>query len=218
MTSPPGGTKYWYLKNFSFFECLTDQEFEDLARMAQMHLLPRKAFVSVHEEDVRYVYFVKRGHLKIARLVDDRELIVDVISPGEFFGELTGSATSDEMAEALDEATICVFRYDDFVQILDRNPKLNREILKQVGDRLLRFKERLVDIAFRDARSRVAGFIIRYAGELGYLTHQEIAYLTGLSRQTVTQIMNAFREEGLIDFDRTGIRVIGWKELHELSA
>jgi CRP/FNR family transcriptional regulator len=210
--------KYWYLKNLSFFECLTDQEFDDLARMAQMHLLPRKAFVYGREDETHYVYFVKRGHLKIARMVDGRELIVDVISPGEFFGEITGTSIVDEVAEALDEATVCVFRTDDFVRILDANPKLNREILKHVGDRLVRFKERLVDIAFRDARSRVAGFIVRYAEELGFLTHQEIAFLTGLSRQTVTQTLNAFREDGLITFDRSGIQVVQMDELREMSA
>lgn len=213
----------WYLKNFSFFECLSESEFEEFARLAQLQVLPRKGFVFYSDDDGEYVYFLKRGHVKLSRLLPDgKEAILDVVSPGEFFGQIEsrqrGTETSEDVVEALDEALICVFRRTDFEKILDENPKLNREVLKQVGDRFLRFQERMIDIAFRDARSRVASFVLRYATEIGYLTHQEIAYLTSLSRQTVTVHLNEFRDAGLISFDRQGISVLDEDGLKHVSS
>ena len=179
-------------------------------RVTQVQVLPKKQFIDTRSIDLEFVYFLKQGHLKLTRmLADGKEVILDIVSPGEFFGELThNEAPSQEIAEALDDATVCVFLRSDFEQILKTNPAFNREILKQVGNKLVRFQERMINIAFSDAESRVASFVLRYAHELGYLSHQEIAYLTGLSRQTVTMQLNDFRERGLITFDRSGITVL----------
>ena len=40
-----------------------------------------------------------------------------------------------------------------------------------------------------------------------YLSHQEIAMVTGTARQTVTTILNQLRSEGLIDFSRAGLTI-----------
>jgi len=71
---------------------------------------------------------------------------------------------------------------------------------------------------FKDARTRVVEFIKEMGEERGkkvgfetliknYLTHQDIANLTGTSRQTVTTIMNKLRDQNLINFDRRRILI-----------
>jgi CRP/FNR family cyclic AMP-dependent transcriptional regulator len=40
-----------------------------------------------------------------------------------------------------------------------------------------------------------------------YLTHKDIAALTGTSRQTVTTILNELKEKNIINFDRRRILV-----------
>jgi CRP-like cAMP-binding protein len=40
-----------------------------------------------------------------------------------------------------------------------------------------------------------------------YLTHEDIARLTGTSRQTVTTLINKFTDEGLLTVDRQNITI-----------
>lgn len=84
---------------------------------------------------------------------------------------------------------------------------------------LIKRLERKMDLLyFKDARTRVVELLVDLARRMGKpeqdtteisakLTHEEIAQLTGNSRQSVTTILNSLREEGLIDYDRNKIKV-----------
>ena len=98
------------------------------------------------------------------------------------------------------------------------NPKLNFEVTRTIGDRLMKVERRLESLVFKDARQRILDFIYNNAIEKGMkvgfgmklkhdLTHQDIANLTATSRQTVTIVLNELREAELINFDRKSILI-----------
>ena len=112
--------------------------------------------------------------------------------------------------------------------MLLHNPLLNLQLTKWVGFRLRRFEEKMSDLAFKDVTKRIISFLVRYADDFGkikegtvqissLLSHQEIAYLTAASRQTVTTVLNELREKGLIDFTRKTLTIRNLKELQALS-
>jgi CRP-like cAMP-binding protein len=87
-----------------------------------------------------------------------------------------------------------------------------------MGFRFRKLERRLESLVFKDARTRVVEFILELAQERGqkvgfetmvksHLTHQDIANLTGTSRQTVTTILNDLRDRNLINFDRRKILI-----------
>ena len=88
-----------------------------------------------------------------------------------------------------------------------------------MGQRVVYTQKRLESLLFKDAKTRVAEYVLEQADRNGrtlhdgsvvlrnYLTHQEIASYTGTSRQTVTTVLNQFRENELLDFDRKKITV-----------
>ena len=51
----------------------------------------------------------------------------------------------------------------------------------------------------RSGYSKKVGFEVMFRN---YLTHKDIASLTGTSRQTVTTVLNDLKEKNLINFDR----------------
>ena len=134
---------------------------------------------------------MKDGHVKISRVSEDgREMILDVLGPGEVFGELSiiEEGSRNEFAEALDDILICTISKSDFEMMLMQNPNLNFQLAKRIGLRLRKFEEKLSDLAFKDVSKRIIGFLVRHAEEFGkikqgivtvksFLSHQEIAYL-----------------------------------------
>jgi CRP/FNR family transcriptional regulator, cyclic AMP receptor protein len=215
-------SKFWYLKNINVFEGMSDEEMSRIDAMARMSSVRPNQPIAFPDEIMRNIYVLKSGHVKISRIDSDgHELILEVVGPGEMFGELAllgdqeGSGASD-MIQALDDVLICAFRRDMFEQMMRDNPDLTIRITKRIGLRLRKFEQRVTGLVFRDVRQRVLSFLLEYAEKFGkirsgvvtipmHLSHQEIAMLTGSARQTVTSTLNALRNEGLIDFSRSGI-------------
>jgi len=87
-----------------------------------------------------------------------------------------------------------------------------------IGKRLKRAESRLESLIFKDARSRIIDFlkdsVERRGRQVGFemmfkhsLTQQDIANLTGTSRQTVTSVLNELKKDNLIYFTRKSILV-----------
>jgi CRP-like cAMP-binding protein len=223
-------SKFWYLKHFNLFDGMDDKTMHRVDSMSSMSSAKPRQPIYFPDEPSQAIFLLKEGHVKISRITDDgKEMILDVLGPGEIFGELSltdGGAPRNEMAEALDDAVICTVRKQDFELMLRANPELNVEVTKRIGLRLKRFEERVTDLMFKDVRKRIASFLVRYAEELGkirggivtikvHLSHQDIALLTGSARQTVTTTLNEFRSLGLIEFSRSAIVL---KQLEKLRA
>ena len=98
------------------------------------------------------------------------------------------------------------------------NHLLSVKILNLIGERLRRAENRLEALIFKDARTRIVDFLkdtaSRRGRRVGYetlvkhsMTQQDIANLTGTSRQTVTSVLNELRKSNLIYFNRKSILI-----------
>lgn len=226
-------TKFWYLKHFNMFDDMDEGSMKRVDSMSRMQTVKTHQSIYFPEEPTRSIFFLKEGHVKISRISQDgREVILDVVGPGEIFGEVglpdQEAAGRNEMAAALDEAVVCTMKREDFESLLRMNPNLHLEVTKRVGLRLRKIEERITDLLFKDTKERIASFLVRYAEEFGKMKHgvvtvgnsltqQEIALLTGSARQTVTSTLNEFRSMGILDFSRSTIVIKDFSKLKRLS-
>ena len=138
-------------------------------------------------------------------------------------GETERTETAQSLKEEVEYYTI---RVSDFQRIVFGNPALSKKVLSLFGKRMIAAEHKLEDLIFKDARSRIVGFLHQVVTErgrrVGYemllkhsLTHQDIANITCTSRQTVTLVLNELRKENLIYFNRGRILV---RDMDELAA
>ena len=117
-----------------------------------------------------------------------------------------------------DNTTICPMNIDDMKELMAHNKALNLKIYKLLGLRIKKLERKVESLVFKDSRTRIVEFLRDWANEKGkkvgfetmmknYLTHKDIAALTGTSRQTVTTILNELKEKNIINFDRRRILV-----------
>ena len=103
--------RLWYIKNAALFSWLEEEELQTLAERSEMTSCKRNTRLFFAEEPSDNIYLVKEGRIKLLRAnIEGREVILDILGPGEIFGEL---ALVDEehrshSAEASRKACPCI--------------------------------------------------------------------------------------------------------------
>lgn len=213
-------SKIWYLENFNLFTCLQLEDRVKLAALAIMEHKPKNSTIYFPQDSCTTIFLVKKGKIKISRMAPngrERELILDMLGPGEIFGELalTGQDNRDEIAEAAEDTLICSFRSSDFENVLKENPALSLQVTKLIGLRLKKVQTRLENLFFKNAAERIIDFIKELALTHGRIlpdnngivikvnmTHADIAKLTATNRQKVTSVLNELEKQDLIHYSR----------------
>lgn len=106
---------------------------------------------------------------------------------------LLGQQMHDNFAEALDDVVVCVMSRADVHRFLLSDPRISIRISEILGRRVAELERRLTDTVFKNVPQRIAATLCLLAGEqqkrpLGRgvqlaLTHEQIAALTGTSRE-----------------------------------
>ncbi len=224
-------TKFWYLKHFNILEAVDKATMMKLNDMTTMSTVKANQPIYFPDEQSASIFFLKEGRVKISRISPEgQEIILDIIGPGELFGELgliDPNSDRDEIAQTMEETLICTMRVKDFESLMMGDPNLNLKVTKWMGLRLRKFEERIPDLMFKDVNKRIVGFLAKYAEEFGKikdgvvtirpaLSHQDIGYLTGCARQTVTTVLNKLRSDEIIDFDRKHLLIKDYNKLKTL--
>lgn len=218
----PGKTKIWYLQNFNLFDGLDKESMEALGKNAKMRMSKKKEILYFPEDPSDTIYMLKEGKVKISRIsAEGKTTTLGLVGPGEIFGEaaLLGQDKHENIAEAAEDAVICVINKNMFQGLMDMNPKLQRKIYKFIGFRFRKVEALLEDLVFKTAQERIESFLKRYVQDFGkkmvdgwmvrpFLTHQEIADLTATARQTVNVVLNDLARNGFIKFSRRNFRVL----------
>jgi CRP/FNR family cyclic AMP-dependent transcriptional regulator len=214
--------KVQFLGKLHVLAPLNPAELEQLATCAIHRRVPKFQFIFMPDEPADQLYFLLRGRVKTGTFsVDGREVIKEILHPDVLFGDLAlaGEARRSEFAQALhDEVEFLSVRVSDFQQLMQQNQRLVFACLQHLSQRLQRVEERLAKLVLKDARERIIEFLVETAGREGrrvgyetlvkhHLTQQDIANLTGTSRQTVTSVLNDLRKSNLIYFNRNSILI-----------
>ncbi|MFQ5627825.1 MAG: Crp/Fnr family transcriptional regulator [bacterium] len=219
----PKSTKLWHFENFDLFSELSASSLHELANQTEMREFQKKEIITFPPTYKKFIHFLKKGHVKIYRLSEDgQEVILEVLGPGEIFGDLPYDEEPDEdiveVAEALDDSLLCTMCQEKFSQFVTVHPALNRRLLKWMVLRFRRIESRLEDLVCKDARHRIYSFLKQYAQDFGkrrngqiimpkFLSQEEIAYVTATSRQTVASTLNDLRRDGVLDFTRSSMTI-----------
>lgn len=187
---------------------------------------PRKVpsgTILIHEgERSDDIYVVNAGRLNVF-LADEagRELILNELGPGRWFGELSldGMPRSASVM-AVEDSRVTKVRAADFKAFLASDPEAAFELLVSVI-RLARNVTRAAGhLALMDVYGRFARWLLDHAQEIdgvltvpGRHTDQGIADRIGATREMVNRVKNGMQESGLVAFRRDRIEIRDGVEL-----
>lgn len=225
----------WYLDNIDLYEILCPHKVKGYAD---------KHFICHNKNDIIYnqstpdrnVYLISKGKVKVVNYSEDgNEIIKAILTKGELFGEksLLGEMKKDENAIAMvDNTLLCPLSVDKMYELMRKNGRFSLEISKIIGFRLKKMERRLERLLFKDAKTRLIEFIQDLMEEQSqesaesehtfiidhFYTQQDIANLIGTTRETVTKLLNQFKQEGILEYSRKTIVVHQRDDLFKMSA
>jgi CRP-like cAMP-binding protein len=175
-----------------------------------------------HEQgSAERVLVLQSGFVKLSRLSEEgREVILAIRGPGDLLGEqsaLDGHPRS-ATAVALDPVAAIVMSSDEFVRLLEKEPRVALVVLRMMSHRLREADLQRMGLSLQDATARVAARILEMAGRFGEdsgegleiplpISQEELAGWTGCSRDSVVKALQSMRNVGWIETGRRRITV-----------
>ncbi len=156
------------LKRFQFFESMEESELRFLAEHLQReHYTPGQRIV---EENMagKGLYLIVGGEVKVIKERQDADsLILAVLRPGDFFGEMSlfdGGPHSAPVIAGTDTELLILER-DDFLKLMETDPiaslKITVRVAKVLSFRLRTANEKLLAVSPKDGKP-LFGYISEY--------------------------------------------------------
>ena len=202
-------------------DALSPAEVNDLHSRARPRRYARGVPLFYEFEAPDHVVTLLKGRVKVTRLSEEgREVLLAVRGPGDVLGELSAidgdprSAT----ATALEAVEGLVLSTSDFLEYLERHPRVAIELLKMVSRRLRDSDQKRLEFGAQDTMGRVAARIVELADRFGEpiegtlridlpITQEELAGWSGCSREAVSKALQGMRALGWLETARREIIV-----------
>lgn len=208
------------LQKLPLFNGVSDNDLLPLAAQCHIDDFEENTVIFYEGQPCDRLWIVLKGQVKIARHSgDNREVILEIMSPGEFFG---GAAIylpkHPATASAMTAVKTVSCTSQAYTQFLQTHPTIALRLIRMLGQRLFNFVE-MNALAGERVERRLAHILLKLAKRTGRpdpegtlltiaLSRQDLADMAGTTIETAIRLMSRFRSEGLIKTRRGGYIVI----------
>ena len=213
------------LKSVSLFYDLSEKELGYISSRMIAKKFETGNLIFMENSEGEKCFFVAEGSVKVTRLSEDgKEVILAMLNKGEFFGEmalLDGESRSANVI-ALENTEVLTLNREDFLSVLQDYPQIAIQLLKEMAHRLRKSDRQIASLSLSDAEKRIALCILRFADEQGIIKNgevkipkipiqQDIANMSGTSRETVSRALNLLEKENYIKRDGRELVIKSYK-------
>jgi CRP/FNR family transcriptional regulator, cyclic AMP receptor protein len=207
------------LEQSPLFAVLTNEERLMLAQNVSIQTYTKHQLVYKPGQSALKVYVLLKGVIKVAVHAEKKDIIKYIVQRGGLFGEscLTGDALRRDFAYVMGDAVeVLEIELSMINSLMKRNFTFAQSLLHFLGDRLRYTETQLENVVLKDSKSRILEYLHQMGVEQGRqvgletlvkhnMTHQDIADLTGTSRQMVTAVLNQLKRSNILYFNRKKI-------------
>ena len=222
MSTPPKriavGERTQAIKAVPFFTQMSDAEVDVIRSLAAEKHYPKNAVVLTEGEIGDSLYMIQSGRVKIFIGDEDgREIILKLLGPGHFFGEMAMIDQQPRSASVttLESSTFLVLSHGAFEACVERAPRIANMVLRVLAQRVREADRKIGSLALMDVYGRVASTLLELAvnqnGQLVVsekLSQQDIANMVGASREMVNRILKDLSDRGFIAVESKSIVII----------
>jgi CRP/FNR family cyclic AMP-dependent transcriptional regulator len=199
------------LRNIPLFANLSDAELAQITAEASMRQYPKNKVIMSEGEKSDCLYTIVAGKVKV--LISDeegKEIILSILGPGEFFGEMALFDNQPRSATVMtmEPSTFNVINQSDFMRSVSGNPHIAKALLQALARRLRVADKKISSLALMDVYGRVARTLLELAKEENgkmvvrqNLSQQDIANMVGASREMVNRILKDLALGGYIEVE-----------------
>ncbi len=203
------------LKAVPLFSSCPDEQLRMLATVVTRRSVTRGIMVLNAGDSTDSLFIVLSGRLKVLMSDSDgKEVILSILGPGEFFGEMGLIDDSPRSASvlAIEPCELLSISKRDFKACLAENFEMAMTVMKGLVRRLREADRKIGSLALLDVYGRVARLLLDMSESVDgqkvvtkRLPKQDIAKMIGASREMVSRVMKDLQMGGYIEMRGTNI-------------
>src|SRR5438552_5564225 len=221
-------SKLSVLRKHPIFCDLEPEALDQLCRYAKHITLKRGASIFCKGDPGNSMFAVISGTVKISvSSPDGRNAILNLICPGEIFGEIAVLSGEPRTADAIANAQCEIFVIDrrEFLPFVKSQPALSMKFIQLLCERLRRTSEQVEQIILQNLPGRLASALIGLtekrklepANHTIAITQQEISEMVGMTRESINKQLRAWAARKWVRLEHGAIVVLDVGSLRELA-
>jgi CRP/FNR family cyclic AMP-dependent transcriptional regulator len=159
------------------------------------------------------VFYIQKGKVKLTVISkQEKEAVVAILGPGQFFGEgcMNGHPLRIATTTTMERCVITSITKHAMKTALHEQPALSELFVAYLLTRNSRIEEDLIDQLFNSSERRLARMLLllSHFGKEGTpqqitpnISQETLAEMIGTTRSRVSHFMNKFRKLGLISYN-----------------
>ena len=221
-----------FLKSVPIFSELSDETLAHLSQSGSIQNFNKDSIILSEKEAGTALFVIISGKVKISRIStedDDKEVILSILNPSDFFGEMSllDGMERSATATAMEDSRILIVQRNDFLDLLRENPEVSIILLQELTQRLRAAGMKIKALSLKDAEGKVATVILQLADEVGKIKQgvveieklpfqHELANMAGTSRETISRTLHSFAKKGLVELEGSKLRIMNYEKFKEL--
>ncbi len=205
------------LRAIPLFKDLSDKDLALINDLAIDKHVTKGNVVLTEGETGDSLYAIISGRVKIFIGDEDgREIILKILGPGDFFGEMSliDKQPRSASVSTLENSTFKVLSHTAFETAVEKAPRIATLVMQALAKRLRDADRKISTLALMDVYGRVANTLLELAittnGKLVVgekLSQQDIANMVGASREMVNRILKDLSDRGYISVEAKTITI-----------
>ncbi|WP_233245644.1 Crp/Fnr family transcriptional regulator [Marinicauda salina] len=210
------------LERSNFFSGLERAAIEDAAEGASVRALDKGETLFQQGDEATHHFVVAWGRLRLDQTTPEgKNVVLRFMGPGDLVGSVAVFRGVPYPATplAVEETRVLAWSAARMTALMQDHPVLASKAMGMMGGRIEELQERLQQVATQQVERRIAGAILRIAGQSGRKTEvgveipfpvarQDLAEMTGTTLHTVSRTLSAWIEEGILEGRRSSRLVI----------
>lgn len=173
------------------------------------------------DEEASSFFLLLSGHIRVVRTSPEgHQVIARYIVEGEFFGIAVamGKATYPASAIAAVDCVVLAWPNSAWAELQARYPVVGASVYQTIGTRLQDTQAQVMEMSTQQVEQRVAHALLRLISQSGRktedgieidfpITRQDIAEMTGTTLHTVSRLLSAWEDQGIVRSSRQKVTV-----------
>jgi len=220
------------LKRVPIFSNLSEEELLKIRKLCVTQHYEKDRLILIEEDIGKTLFLIQKGRVKVSRMSDDgREVILSILGPGGFFGELAliDGKTRSASVTAIENSEALLLHRGEFLVLLEDYPQIAISLLKELAGRIRKSDTQIKSLSLQDAMGRVASTLVMLAEDSGRIRQgkvvipriplqQDLANMAGTSRETISRVFRVLEDEGLIIRESRKISIPDYARFKQMFA
>jgi CRP-like cAMP-binding protein len=205
---------------------------ENLLKNSPKKQFAKGEFLLETDQEVNSIFLIIKGFVRHYTVSDQGiEFTHNILKPHSLFPFhlALNRLSNPHYFEALTEVEVRVASCDQVASFLQEKPEILLALTKKLASGLNQLTFRLESLQFGTAQQKLAAILYLMGKRFGKgekeitlntfsLTHQLLASMTGLTRETISLEMMSLKKQGLIDYRRQQVKINDMEKLREISS